>query len=1376
MPPRHVFLSHAGADTAAARVVAQRLRNAGVEVWFDKADLMPGTQGWQAQLEAAIATVTAFAVYVGSGGIVNWVDAEVRLALSRAISGGAPFPFVPILSREARSATLPPFARQFQAVRDVENDDAEWQRLLTAIQGEGSEPPLEAEPFFGLSAIDAARSHLFFGRKQETRQIVERLAERNLVLVSGDSGSGKSSLVLAGLVPAWCGNGIGLLRQEAPEDHDWHVVVTQPRRNPRRVLAERVADAARRLGLSADDCRSYAADAEAGTASQVRRALRCGLDSARTRTLLVVDQFEELVHPQTTGDVQEDFAKLLGDLADPDDPSVAVALTMRSDYRNLLRKPQLAPLYERLEANGRRARYMLGRIGSDTQTDQREQDGLRAVVIRPLRLAGRKEDEAARLADLVLADVGDRPGDLALVQFALTRAWKERGAHGDDLLRSYAAIGRVEGALAATAEQVFKSQLGGEARETVVAAALIRLGALTGTGTTRRLARRAEFSNEGWEVIQRLASSDGNRLVLINGEEGSETCEIAHEALLTQWERLDAWLRADEADKRSLDALADRVAAWQQEEAAPSADTGAAAAEVKGLPGVQPLRNSRLRLQEGELRRFQGLLDRRPGWLTGAEADLVRHSAAAVEDAAWWETFRRRLLIGGVSVLSLLLMLAGGAWLRSVKSEEEAKRSLDTANAALADGIWSDLPRESGDLDVRARVALCRLTVAPEQVRLAFRAGFREQSQAPQVVRSVDAPLLRALWPTGTVAAEATDLARVMLDRLETVTDLSELRPATNLDDAYALGEAFSSLARALGPADLPITNAVARLLLDRLRIADDIREFRRRADALSSLVSVLGATGAPFAADGAPLVLDLVQGTTDRYALAALGEALSSLGGVLSSTDPPLAAEFARLVLNRLRREIDSDKVGALARALPSLARSLASTDKALAAESAHLVLQLLRGATDYGEASALGQALASLTRSLATLDASLAVEFARLLLDDLHDPDSREATTLAQALSSLAGPLAAADMSLAAEGAQLVLNSLRKASHRSDQVPTLAYALSSLAGSLGAAGSPIAAEGARVVLDGLRGESIRPNDLSAFSEALLSLAGQFAATDASLAAEGAHLLLDRLRSGPTHPSDAGEFAAALPPLARALAVLSAPLAAEGARLVLERLGATTNVFEADALTQALPSLVRALEAKDEPLAAGVAHRLLDRLRRANEPSRARLLAEAVSSLAGRFIGEATALSPGLLDLAQSGLAWSRSTEEAAFWAKTLAGSVAAGGSVAALRPLADAVRYPMAGGAPTTVVLLAALKARDPRAPGAEAGLRANLDWLQRDHPDTQPFASDICPRPPPWAVGVYSPGPLTESTQDFWAWFADKAKALLLRWLQWLLRWQQ
>src|SRR5262245_26557367 len=99
-----LFLSHSGADTAAAVDLKRRIlaspatREAGLRVWLDKDDIVPSAIHWQAQIEQAIETAaTSFAVYAGSGGVLNWVENEVRLGLSRA-TGDKGFAFIPILS------------------------------------------------------------------------------------------------------------------------------------------------------------------------------------------------------------------------------------------------------------------------------------------------------------------------------------------------------------------------------------------------------------------------------------------------------------------------------------------------------------------------------------------------------------------------------------------------------------------------------------------------------------------------------------------------------------------------------------------------------------------------------------------------------------------------------------------------------------------------------------------------------------------------------------------------------------------------------------------------------------------------------------------------------------------------------------------------------------------------------------------------------------------------------------------------------------------------------------------------------------------------------------------------------------------------------
>ena len=105
-PIRLLFLSHSGADTAAAWELKRRIlsapaaRDAGLQVWFDKDELRTGAVSWQQQLEEVIGRATAFCVYVGSQGVTNWVEREVRLGLSRATGEGA-IPFIPPRRRSA---------------------------------------------------------------------------------------------------------------------------------------------------------------------------------------------------------------------------------------------------------------------------------------------------------------------------------------------------------------------------------------------------------------------------------------------------------------------------------------------------------------------------------------------------------------------------------------------------------------------------------------------------------------------------------------------------------------------------------------------------------------------------------------------------------------------------------------------------------------------------------------------------------------------------------------------------------------------------------------------------------------------------------------------------------------------------------------------------------------------------------------------------------------------------------------------------------------------------------------------------------------------------------------------------------------------------
>lgn len=677
-----LFLSHSGIDTAGARALKARIlaaAPAGIEVWFDKDSLHPGKM-WQPQIEDAIARSSAFAVYVGTNGVLNWVDAEVRLALARAIAEPA-YRFVPIFAASAPGpSALPGFARQFQGLPE---DDVD--RLVAMLlDGADAPPALETQPFFGLSAIDEERSHLFFGRERETDELLERVVRLPLVLVSGDSGSGKSSLVRAGLVPMFRG-GAAAPKGQPPPEAIWHVVVTRPRSNPWRELGDAVERAARQCRRSEADCALFAREAESQDPTKARRALRCGLDAEHTRTLVVVDQFEELF-TATPEELREPFVTFLLGLADPRDARFRVVLAMRHDYVNLCNS--IEALRIRLNADGRTARFVLNRM-----TDE----GLERIVTEPLRLAGETVASRQLIAKAVLQEVGSRPGDLALVQVALTEMWRIRGQYGGDLAQAYIAAGRVEGALAKVANDqrtaILSASLGGASTEELdsVLVRLVRIG--DSGGTTRRQASRDEFDDVRWQLIQRLAGRDGGRLLILGGSELQPTVELAHEALVTAWSHFQNLLQSASRDKRVLDVLIDKTKAWT----------------------ATPDRARESHLATGaELAWFAALAAARPVWLSSDEKKFVdaseRRAAADRRKDQW-------LRWGSMTAAVVLAVSLGAVWWQYRKTQE----ALSLADSNLAVSILNRLDSaDTGEMSSDEIQGLWELAHASPAVRSAF--------------------------------------------------------------------------------------------------------------------------------------------------------------------------------------------------------------------------------------------------------------------------------------------------------------------------------------------------------------------------------------------------------------------------------------------------------------------------------------------------------------------------------------------------------------------------------------------------------------------------------------------------------------------------------
>ena len=732
-----VFLSHSGSDTDAARALKERIagapaaREAGLEIWLDVDELRPGDE-WQPALEEALERADAFMVYVGARGVVNWVDRELRHALTRATGPGA-IPFVPVLANAAlEPSILPPFVRQFQAVTDPLGDDHALSALIAALLSAGTpQVALTDRPFVGLTAMGEAEADRFFGRDAEIAELSDLIRRHALVAVVADSGAGKSSLVRAGLVPAFRGGAL-LPDTEFTHPVPRHVVTMRPGADPVQGLKDGVDRAARALGRDAATRRALRQSVRADDPGETYYALACDIDHEAPDILLVIDQFEELL-TATPPDIADTFARLVLGLVDSDRRRVRVVLTVRVDYFNLIRRHEA--LFARLEAEDGAAQLRLKRVSDE---------GLDEIVKRPLIMAGHTDAaERDALAAAIRRDITGRPGDLALVQMALYATWRRAVETGDDLMTAYTQAGGVHGALAHQAEET-RQRLSEAERAALLPlfARLVRLGD-TG-GATRRFATLSELGPERAALARKLATEEAGRLLMV----GDDSAEIAHEALVAQWPWLQEQIQAGAGDIRTLAWLGDRTVAWKQ--------SGAGA-----LPN------------DVERAAFAGLAARHGDWLSEDE----RACLAAARRRA---TLRRATGIAAlVTVLAFGVAMTVLAWRLSV-AEEELQASLVTVMQAKRD---ADKAAQTADMEAQrataalaeaARnaagglVALSIIAANSDQwqdaIKLALAAwprkegGFGVQLADPIDTLSRALPAMRApreaAWPTGAVKAE----------------------------------------------------------------------------------------------------------------------------------------------------------------------------------------------------------------------------------------------------------------------------------------------------------------------------------------------------------------------------------------------------------------------------------------------------------------------------------------------------------------------------------------------------------------------------------------------------------------------------------------------
>jgi WD40 repeat protein/DNA-binding SARP family transcriptional activator len=384
-----------------------------------------------------------------------------------------------------------------------------------------AEPPPSTEPeicpFRGLAPFNAAHAEYFFGRERLVADLLARMVGSTLIAVAGPSGSGKSSLIRAGLLPSLAD---GVL----PGSERWRQVLMRPGERPNEELGRALA----RVGGATE------------TDGEDPLAAALGSLEADEHLVLAVDQFEEIFTACRDEDERSAFAEALAALAADTDQRVLVVLGIRADFYGLC--AEYAELAERMSANT----VLVGPM---------RRHELRRAIELPARRAGLRVEPS--LASALVGDVADEPGGLPLLSTALVELWEERA--GRTMRRSsYERSGGVNGAVARLAERAYQG-LSPAQRERARAILLRLTDAEQPTPVRRRVPLSELESERDQDAADALAALTESRLVTAD----EDTIEVAHEALLREWPRLRAWLEEDIEGRRLHQHLIHAAGEWE---------------------------------------------------------------------------------------------------------------------------------------------------------------------------------------------------------------------------------------------------------------------------------------------------------------------------------------------------------------------------------------------------------------------------------------------------------------------------------------------------------------------------------------------------------------------------------------------------------------------------------------------------------------------------------------------------------------------------------------------------------------------------------------------------------------------------------------------
>ncbi len=703
---------------------------------------------------------------------------------------------------------------------------------LTAAPPVPDRPPRAVGPcpYRGLSAFREDDATFFFGREAFVERLVEAVGQQPMVaVVVGASGSGKSSAVFAGLLPRLRSESDWLVTQLRPGGHPFEATAAAllPLLEPGMTQTDRLIET-QKLG---DALRQ----GQVPLFQVIENVLT--QDGNAKRALLVIDQFEELYTLCSDLELQRAFLDtLLAAVETGDERRISpfvLLLTMRADFMGqaLSHRPFADALQE--------ASVIMGPM---------TQDELGAAIEKPAEVQGAAFEEG--LVERILDDVGQESGNLPLLEFALTLLW-EQHSYGWLTHAGYEEIGRVDGALARYADQVYGELDDTEQeRSRQVFVQLVRPG--EGTEDTRRVATRVELGEARWGLAQHLADK---RLVVTGRDavSGVETVEVVHEALIGRWGQLRAWMEADRSFRTWQERLRAALRSWE----ATDQDEGAL---LRGAP-----------LAEAE-----GWLAERESELSDFEKEYIAAGAALRTQRTIEREARRRrtilMLAAGLVAALILALMAGQQWLR-------AEGEVDARTTAQVQEAVQRATAEAARAEEAAQRALAETSQAQEAVQRilaetaqAQEGSQRETAEAAEVREAAQRATAEAASEVAAERAEiafSRELAAAALNALEIDPELSVLLALQALVQAETL-EAENALHRTLPSLHLIQTWRAHDLWLTDMAIS---RDGGRLATGGNSSVKVWDLTSGRQLFTTSPNWVEAVALSPDGLRLAVLGQ-----------------------------------------------------------------------------------------------------------------------------------------------------------------------------------------------------------------------------------------------------------------------------------------------------------------------------------------------------------------------------------------------------------------------------------------------------------------------------------------------------------------------